>query len=110
MQEWLNWHAWKACEPLKGSAGSNPALSANNVDNKLINKQTPNFTPNNVRLGVCLVTLLTVYFELQGIPLIGLGKASVVTECKVENGAGWNVASRFGFEFRNVGQESQKGA
>ena len=28
MQEWLNWHAWKACEPLKGSAGSNPALSA----------------------------------------------------------------------------------
>ena len=29
MQEWLNWHAWKACEPLKGSAGSNPALSAN---------------------------------------------------------------------------------
>ena len=30
MQEWLNWHAWKACEPLKGSAGSNPALSAEN--------------------------------------------------------------------------------
>ena len=31
MQEWLNWHAWKACEPLKGSAGSNPALSAPKV-------------------------------------------------------------------------------
>lgn len=30
MQEWLNWHAWKACGPLKGSAGSNPALSAEN--------------------------------------------------------------------------------
>ncbi len=29
MQEWLNWHAWKACVPLKGTAGSNPALSAN---------------------------------------------------------------------------------
>ena len=28
MQEWLNWHAWKACEPLKGSGGSNPFLSA----------------------------------------------------------------------------------
>jgi hypothetical protein len=28
MQEWLNWHAWKACVPLKGTAGSNPALSA----------------------------------------------------------------------------------
>jgi hypothetical protein len=54
MQEWLNWHAWKACEPLKGSAGSNPALSANNTDNKQITKQTPNFTPANVRLGVFL--------------------------------------------------------
>ena len=30
MQEWLNWHAWKACEPLKGSEGSNPSLSAEN--------------------------------------------------------------------------------
>ncbi len=28
VQEWLNWHAWKACEPLKGSEGSNPSLSA----------------------------------------------------------------------------------
>ena len=28
MQEWLNWHAWKACVPQKGTAGSNPALSA----------------------------------------------------------------------------------
>ena len=30
MQEWLIWHAWKACEPLKGSGGSNPPLSAEN--------------------------------------------------------------------------------
>ena len=29
MQEWLNWHAWKACKPLKGFRGSNPLLSAN---------------------------------------------------------------------------------
>ncbi len=28
MQEWLNWHAWKACVPLKGTEGSNPSLSA----------------------------------------------------------------------------------
>ena len=28
MQEWLNWHAWKACVPLKGTMGSNPILSA----------------------------------------------------------------------------------
>lgn len=30
MQEWLNWHAWKACIPLKGIRGSNPLLSAKN--------------------------------------------------------------------------------
>ena len=29
VQEWLNWHAWKACVPLKGTEGSNPSLSAN---------------------------------------------------------------------------------
>ncbi len=28
MQEWLNWHAWKACVPRKGTEGSNPSLSA----------------------------------------------------------------------------------
>ena len=28
VQEWLNWHAWKACNPLKGFGGSNPPLSA----------------------------------------------------------------------------------
>ena len=26
--EWLKRHAWKACKPLKGFAGSNPVLSA----------------------------------------------------------------------------------
>ena len=28
MAEWLKAHAWKACKPQKGFAGSNPALSA----------------------------------------------------------------------------------
>ena len=28
MQEWLNWHAWKACVLQKGTGGSNPPLSA----------------------------------------------------------------------------------
>ena len=28
MLEWLKRHAWKACKPRKGFAGSNPALSA----------------------------------------------------------------------------------
>ncbi len=30
MLEWLKRHAWKACKPLKGFAGSNPAFSAGN--------------------------------------------------------------------------------
>ena len=30
--EWLKRHAWKACIPLKGIAGSNPVLSAKNID------------------------------------------------------------------------------
>ena len=34
------------------SGGSNPSLSAINVGNQQITKQTPNFTPNNVKLGV----------------------------------------------------------
>ena len=52
MLEWLKRHAWKACKPLKGFAGSNPALSAINAENQQIIKQTPNFTPKNVKLGV----------------------------------------------------------
>ncbi len=36
MLEWLKRHAWKACKPLKGFAGSNPALSAvENTMNKI---------------------------------------------------------------------------
>ena len=50
--EWLKRHAWKACIPQKGIRGSNPRLSAINVGNQQITKQTPNFTPNNVKLGV----------------------------------------------------------
>lgn len=44
---------------------------------------------------------------MQDIPLIGLGKARVVTECNGANWGGWNVASRFGFEFRVVGREAK---
>ena len=37
---------------LRGTRGSNPCLSAINVGNQQITKQTPNFTRNNVKLGV----------------------------------------------------------
>ena len=50
--EWLKRHAWKACIPQKGIRGSNPRLSAINAENQQIAKQTPNFTPKNVKLGV----------------------------------------------------------
>ena len=50
--EWLKRHAWKACIPLKGIGGSKPPLSAINAENQQIAKQTPNFTPKNVKLGV----------------------------------------------------------
>ena len=36
----------------RGTRGSNPSLSAINVGNQQITKQTPNFTPNNVKLSV----------------------------------------------------------
>ena len=37
---------------LRGTRGSNPCLSAINAENQQIAKQTPGFTPKNVKLGV----------------------------------------------------------
>ena len=51
MAEWSIAAVLKTVE-LRGSGGSNPSLSAINVGNQQITKQTPNFTPNNVKLGV----------------------------------------------------------
>ena len=50
--EWLKRRAWKVRIPQKGIAGSNPALSATNAENQQIAKQTPSFTPKNVKSGV----------------------------------------------------------
>ena len=44
----------------------------------------------------------------QSIPLVGLGKARVVIECNLANRVGWNVASRFGFEFWIVGWKAKE--
>ena len=51
LAEWSIAAVLKTVEP-QGSGGSNPSLSAINVGNQQITKQTPNFTPNNVKLGV----------------------------------------------------------
>ena len=55
MLEWLKRHAWKVCKRQKRFQGSNPCLSAINAENQQIIKQTPNFTPKNVKLGVFIL-------------------------------------------------------
>ncbi len=51
MAEWSNAAVLKTVEG-QLSGGSNPSLSAINAENQQIAKQTPNFTPKNVKLGV----------------------------------------------------------
>ena len=51
MAEWSIAAVLKTVVP-RGTRGSNPCLSAINAENQQIAKQTPNFTPKNVKLGV----------------------------------------------------------
>ena len=51
MVEWSITAVLKTVD-LRGSGGSNPSLSATNAENQQIVKQTPSFTPKNVKLGV----------------------------------------------------------
>ena len=51
MAEWSIAAVLKTVE-VRASGGSNPSLSAINAENQQIAKQTPNFTPKNVKLGV----------------------------------------------------------
>ena len=54
MAEWSIAAVLKTVD-LNGSGGSNPSLSAINAENQQIIKQTPNFTPKNVKLGVFIL-------------------------------------------------------
>ncbi len=54
LAEWSNAAVLKTVD-LNGSGGSNPSLSAINAENQQIIKQTPNFTPKNVKLGVFIL-------------------------------------------------------
>ena len=49
--EWSIAAVLKTAE-LRGSGGSNPSFSAIDAENQQIIKQTPNFTPKNVKMGV----------------------------------------------------------
>ena len=42
---------------LRGTRGSNPCLSAINIENQCFTKQTPDFTPKNVKSGVLYLEL-----------------------------------------------------
>ncbi len=48
MAEWSIAAVLKTVEP-RGSGGSNPSFSATNAENQQIAKQTPSFTPKNVK-------------------------------------------------------------
>mgnify|MGYP006954207941 FL=1 len=48
---------------LAGTQGSNPCPSAINAENQQIAKQTPNFTPKNVKLGVFV--LFNIFYDAQ---------------------------------------------
>ena len=48
MAEWSNAPVLKT-GVLQGTGGSNPSLSATNAENQQIAKQTPSFTPKNVK-------------------------------------------------------------
>ena len=54
MVEWSITAVLKTAVP-RGTGGSNPSLSAINAENQQIIKQTPNFTPKNVKLGVFIL-------------------------------------------------------
>ncbi len=49
---------------LRGTRGSNPCLSAINAENQQIIKQTPNFTPKNVKLGEKTTNSFSVRFRI----------------------------------------------
>ena len=51
MAEWSNAPVLKT-GVLQGTGGSNPSLSATNAENQQIAKQTPSFTPKNIKSGV----------------------------------------------------------
>ena len=52
--EMAEWSIAAVLKTVEGhtSGGSNPSLSATNAENQQIAKQTPSFTPKNVKSGV----------------------------------------------------------
>ena len=57
MIEWCGSSAWLEYMPVThGVAGSSPVRTAINIENQCFAKQTPDFTPKNVKSGVFITT------------------------------------------------------
>ena len=71
MAEWSIAAVLKTVE-VRASGGSNPSLSAINAENQQIAKQTPSFTPKNVKLGVFVLFKIlqkNVNYKANGISM-----------------------------------------
>ena len=65
MLEWLKRHAWKACIRQKRIGGSNPPLSAFNLDYQGVAKQVPEKVPKKCFFGFLFTLFLTSTTTLQ---------------------------------------------
>ena len=63
--EMAEWSIAAVLKTVEGntSGGSNPSLSAINIENQCFTKQTPNFTPKNVKLGVFVLFKINQTFR-----------------------------------------------
>ena len=80
MAEWSIAAVLKTVE-LRGSGGSNPSLSAINAENQQIAKQTPNFTPKNVKLGVFVLFKIIALIRTHPNVIGGIIAKSYLKHC-----------------------------
>ena len=66
---------------LRGTGGSNPSLSAINAENQQIAKQTPNFTPKNVKLGVFVLFKIIALIRTHPNVIGGIIAKSYLKHC-----------------------------
>ena len=65
----------------RGTRGSNPSLSAINAENQQIAKQTPNFTPKNVKLGVFVLFKIIALIRTHPNVIGGIIAKSYLKHC-----------------------------
>ena len=63
------------------TGGSNPSLSAINAENQQIAKQTPNFTPKNVKLGVFVLFKIIALIRTHPNVIGGIIAKSYLKHC-----------------------------